>query len=388
MLMLDFLIFLIRRKYILLLNFIFVTIVAVLYSFFISKIEYCSQLTFLPPEENNSLPNSVLNLSISNLFSSSTSQSTDKIETAFNSKQTKRKIIEHFDFYKTFKLEKNANRFENAVKRLNKYVQLNSVEKGGMGFQDIVSFTIKCYHASPDTAYQMANYTFSLLDSIINRISIDMAYRNRKFIQDQLNFNKEKLDSLQFSFNEFKNRNKAYDIPEQLKLSLKTYADIKATSLLNEIKLQSLGQEFTGMTPEQDELNKTLQLYQHKLNQLEKSDSANILISFKRSSSLFSQYTNIIREIEIQNQLILLLHRELEQAKIKEANNTSSLIIIDQPYIPEYKARPKRIVLLLLILFTEHVFVFIILIYIYYYSRHMRNSSVILKIKNEFTRKH
>ena len=95
----------------------------------------------------------------------------------------------------------------------------------------------------------MADFTFGLLDSAVRSISIDRARRNRMFIEDQLNLNKLKLDSLQSVLYNFQIENKAYDISEQIKLSLKNYAEIKSAALFNELKLKALQKGFSQSTP-------------------------------------------------------------------------------------------------------------------------------------------
>ena len=84
-----------------------------------------------------------------------------------------------------------------------------------------------------------------------------------------------------------------------------------------------------------------------------------------------------MRGIEVEEQVILLFSKELEQARIQESKNISQLVVIDPPYVPTYKARPKRILVMGLFLVIEHLFLFLLFGYQYYYSNVlMKNEKV------------
>jgi uncharacterized protein involved in exopolysaccharide biosynthesis len=367
----EFILFLWKRKRLLIINFVVVALAGWAYAWFLAKKEYKAQVTFLPPVGESSSPLSLMGISLPSL--SEPSIMTEQIETIFNSKAIKRQIIDHFDFYEVFKLKKNVNKFEMAVRRLSTYVMLQNVQRGSMGFEKTLSYTITCFHPSADTAKFMCDFTFTLLDSSVRTISMGRANRNRQFIERQLDIQKKMLDSLQSEFEKFQISNKAYIVPEQMKLSLKTYAELKSAAILNELKMKILEREFQRDIPELDELRKMQALYNQKLAQIEFEKNPSVLPSLGFSAKLLPQYTNLIRETEVRNEVILMLEREHEQARLQESKNITSLVVVDPPYVPEYKARPKRLTLLGLTLVIEHLFLLLLLLYQFYYSRIFKN---------------
>jgi hypothetical protein len=367
----DFILFLWKRKRLLVINFVVVALAGWAYAWFIAKAEYKAQITYLPPAGESSSPLSLMKIALPSLSESSIMP--EQIETIFNSKAIKRQIIEHFDFYKTFKLEKHINKFEMAVKRLSTYVMMQPEQWGSMGFEKILSYTITCYHPSADTAKLMCEFTFSRLDSSVRIVSMDRANRNRRFIEHQLGVQKKMLDSIQAEYEKFQISNKAYIVPEQMKLSLKTYAEIKSAAILNELKIKILEREFQRNIPELEELRKLQALYNQKLSQIEFEKTPSVLPSLGFSAKLLPQYVNLIREIEVRNEVILLLEREHEQARLQESKNITSLVVVDPPYVPEYKARPKRILLLGGTLMIEHLFLLLLLLYQFFYSHVFKN---------------
>jgi capsule polysaccharide export protein KpsE/RkpR len=351
-----------KKRWFLLCNFIIAAAAAVGFVFFVMEKEYCSEVTFLPPSGGIS---SALNLNsnpLASLFSGD--DSGDQIEVVFDSRILKRKIIETFNLYESYKLTKNKNKFEAAVKRMRQQVMLTSTLKGkGIGMSKTISYSVQCYHTSPDTALQMAEFVFSCLDSAMVNISINKARRNREFIESQYKASQEKLDSIQDAFKEFQVSHKAFDMSEQMKLTLKVYAEIKSAAIMNDLKLIALQRDFKGSSPEITEAQNAKRVYERKLAEFEQNDQHDVLPSLNMSSELMPMYTNLYRSLEVQNQVSLLLIKELEQARLQEARDVSPIVLIDPPYKADYKARPKRIPMILTITFGYiSILIFIIVV--------------------------
>jgi uncharacterized protein involved in exopolysaccharide biosynthesis len=347
----------VRRRKAILFHCVLIIIVAWLYAFLVMKKEFMSEMIFLPPTgENTSISGLLPGIALPSI--SSADISPEQINTVFASKALKRKIIEKFNLYDHYKMRKNQNKFENTLKQLNKCLMLQADEKGTLGFSKTLAFSLSAYHTSADTAYQMDQYAFSLLDSAVKAISSDRARRNRIFVEAQLEKNKSILDSLQKAMQEFQVSNKAYNIPEQAKMAIKAYADLKATMLANDVRIQVLKNEFSGETPELAALQKSNRAFEEKLTQIETDGATDAMPSLETSAKLLPQYTNLMRDVEVQNQLIVFIAREVEQAKLKEAKNISGLIVSDPAFVPEYKARPKRIMIIAIIAGVYMLFIF------------------------------
>ncbi len=349
-----------EKRWFLLINFFLVSIVAVVFTFYVLKKEYRSNITFLPPTSGSISALSMMENPLMNMLS--TDVSGDQIETVFDSYAFKKKMIQQFELIKSYKLTKNKNKIENAIREMSDKVILSSSIRGrGMGMSKTIAYNITCFHTNPDTALLMTEYAYFLLDSAMKDISIDKARRNRIFIQGQYDQSQQKLDSIQDAYKEFQIKYKAFDIPEQLKLSLKTYADIKAASVVNDLKITSLQGSFRESTPEITEAISLRKTYQKKLAELESNKDYNVLPSFDLSSELIPEYTDILRSLEIQNQISILFRKELENAKLQEAKDVSPLVMVDPAFKPEYKARPKRIQVIALIVigYMASLFVFI-----------------------------
>ena len=320
---------------------VFICIVAIIYAFFIVKKEYQSSITFLPPPSESSLGSLMGGVSLPSMSSSDVTPA--QIGTICESSALKRKVIEKFNLYEHYDLTKNPAKFVNAEKRLNKDLSLISEVEGSIGIVKTTSLSLVGFHTSADTAFFMVNYAFSLIDSTVQTISADRAHKSRVFVETQLKQNKTRLDSLQIVVEQFQRKNKAYNIPEQLKMTTNAYAQLKSTMLANEMRINYLKSDFSVATAEIADLEKQNRLYGQKILQLETRQTPDVVPSFEASTKLMLKLGNLMRDLETQNQVYMLLTKEFEQAKIKEAKYVSSLAVTDPAFIAEYKARPKRV---------------------------------------------
>ena len=52
------------------------------------------------------------------------------------------------------------------------------------------------------------------------------------------------------------------------------------------------------------------------------------------------------RDIEAENQTVALLLQQYEKAKIDGKSKSSAILVVDEPFKPVYKSKPKRVILL------------------------------------------
>jgi capsule polysaccharide export protein KpsE/RkpR len=292
----------------------------------------------------------------------------EQIVTIFNSETLRRKIIEKFNLYQNYEIGERPGKLKLALMQLSNDIVLKNEEVGKMGISRFVSFSLNAYHTSPDTSFQMVSFIFSQIDSVIKEISSDRGRRDRIFVEQQLAHAKSVLDSIQDQFQIFQIANKAYNVPEQVGVALKSYGQIRASIMSNEIQIRRLQSDYNSNYPGIASLEKTNRTLNEKLQKMEKLTDPDIMVGLEVATELAPQYANFIRNIEIQNELILLMTQEYEQAKLKEVRDVSQLKIIDQPYVPDYKARPKRIFLVATIVTVYMFLICGILLIVHFYK--------------------
>lgn len=381
----PFVIFFLKKWKLLVINLILCCILAFVYAFFIAKKQYMASTTFIPMSSSKSVL-SLAQLNLSDL-TSGVEVSPDQIKIIFESVTLRKEILERFNYYKKLNLEKSPNPLKLGMKALEKDLLWETSEKGSLGVTEILSFQFSCYHSSPDTALQITQYIFHYIDSVITKISTSRAYETKTFIANQLTMAEQKLDSLQFALNLFQKENKAYEIPEQLKLTIVAYGELKSQFMANEIQLKSLSKEMASGSPELAVILKENRILAEKMKSIEKDNSSNILIGFEKYSDLLPQFTNFLREVETQLKLVALLTQQYEEAKINESKQISNLIVIDRPMLPQYKERPKRIFLLVSIVAVYYaIFISVLSVY-YFYTNLLKNSNLYNEIIAQLVKK-
>jgi len=370
--------FFVKKWKFLLLNFVLCVSFASVYAFFVAKKQYMCSTTFMPATASKSML-SLAQLGLSDLGSNS-DVSPEQIKILFGSVTLRKEILERFNYYKKLKLEDSPNPLKLGMKALEKDLEIETTEKGSLGVTEILSFTLKCYHSSPDTAFLISQFTYQYLDSVITKISTSKANETKKFINAQLIMAESKLDSLQIVFNSFQKENKAYEIPEQLKLTISAYGELKAQYLANDMKIKSLSKEMKYGSHEIELLKKENAILFEKMRSLEKSTNSDVLIGFDKYSDLLPRFTNLYREVETQTKLVAFLTQQYEEAKINEAKNISNLVVIDRPLVPQYKERPKRAYLLASIVVVYYSMFIALLLCYFFYQNYLKKS----KFYNEF----
>ncbi|MBA4320458.1 MAG: hypothetical protein C0412_18830, partial [Flavobacterium sp.] len=85
---------------------------------------------------------------------------------------------------------------------------------------------------------------------------------------------------------------------------------------------------------------------QKKINQLNSGTDPSqkdvkLLIPFKQAPELGNEYLKIYRNLEIQYKILEFVQPLYEQARVEEARNTPSVIVLDKAGPADRKAKPK-----------------------------------------------
>lgn len=207
--------------------------------------------------------------------------------------------------------------------------------------------TVGIYDTDPELAKEMVVHYVSLLDRAILRLFNEGARNNRIFAQKRLTQTTEELKAAEDTLAEFQQKYGLFEPKEQLFLSLKIASDLEAALIEEKIKL---GVATTMMSKENAEV-KNIELkiseIQNQINQLKQvsqNDEADwsTLIHFDKAPNLAVRYFRLFREVEIKSKILEFLVPIFEKAKIDEQKDIPSLLVIDEPQVAEYKAKPKR----------------------------------------------
>jgi O-antigen ligase len=344
-----------KHRKLLVLNFVLSLCISVLTAFCFVKPQHSSSITFLPPTSPAQNLSAIFSgVSLTDL--TETSITPPGIITVFNSQNLHRKVIERFDLYRKYKIKDRPGKFLLARKRLLKDLEIEAVDAGTMGVLRYVSYTIKTFNTSADTSRLMAEYVFSLIDSTVINLNSSAGRCDREFFETRLYESRIKLDSLQACYKKFQMQNRIYSFSEQPRLAMENYAAIKAVIIANQIIAGQMGHDFKPNFGEIQAIAKTNAILENRLDSLEKTERPEIIPGLENSVELAHEISHFFREMEIQKQVCRILATELNHAVLKEKSGVSRLSVIDPPFPRQYKTRPNRLAVILMITAAHMLF--------------------------------
>ena|GEM_PF-2650001 len=246
-------------------------------------------------------------------------------------------LIEKFDLEKVYKTK---YRFE-ARKELESHTKIDFPPEG----QVIVTVEAK---EDSVLARELAYEYFVQLNNILYNTAVFSASNKRKFLEDRLAETKGKLVVLEDSLRKYQEEKKVAATGEQpsgmielitmpVKGELEILSRLQAEREIRAIELRVKRSLYRSQHPDINLLQKEIAELDRTIRRFESQIPA-IALDFSR----------LYRAVKMQEELFLLLSAQLEETRINEADDTPSAILLDEPVIPEYKSRPKRLLNILI----------------------------------------
>jgi capsule polysaccharide export protein KpsE/RkpR len=249
------------------------------------------------------------------------------------------------------------------------------------------------FDKDPESAKAMVDYYVSLLDNAVQKLFNENARNNRIFIEKRLHQNKEELQIDENKLASFQQKHGIFQPDEQVLLSLKIAADLEADLMAEEIKLGLAQKMYSKGSQEIIDLQLRIDEIQKKLNEMKRGSGNHItnesfLMRFDKAPELALEYVRLLREVEIKSKLLEYLIPIYEKAKIDEMKDTPSLLVIDEPQVPEYKSKPKRAYIVIGAFLFSLMFSLAVVLFRNYYQNFYENADENLKSKLRYIKSH
>ncbi|HEY1678537.1 MAG TPA: Wzz/FepE/Etk N-terminal domain-containing protein [Candidatus Sulfotelmatobacter sp.] len=257
------------------------------------------------------------------------------------------RIVRKFDLQAVY----HAQRQDSARRRLEASTQISEDRKSGI-------IAIEVTDQSPQRAAAITQAYISELDRLVVELNTSAAHRERVFLEERLKAVKQDLDASAKDFSEFASKNTAIDIKEQSKAMLDAAATLEAQLIAAQSELEGLRQIYADNFIRVRAVRARIEELQKHLQQLSGGDLANtanaeehpLYPSIRKLPLLGVTYSDLYRRTKIQETLFELLTQQCELAKVQEAKETPSVKVLDEPFVPERKSFPPR--LLIMFIFT------------------------------------
>lgn len=214
---------------------------------------------------------------------------------------------------------------------------------------------IGVYNKNPEKAKEMAEFLIDELNKINIEMNVQSAKDNRAFIEERYELVKNDLKQIEDSLIDFQNR---FGIAPDIQVQAAVKADIELEAQLKaeEVKLELLTKVFSSDEPEVLAQKEKINLLSKQLEESRTKSFEESKLNTLGSPQIIMNFLRLKRNVEVQNKIMTTLIPLLEKAKIDENRETPTIIVLDKPFVPERKAKPKRITGVLILAFVTFTF--------------------------------
>jgi len=324
----NFLLIILKWKKFILINLLVVLVISTIIAFLLPKIYYSSASVLPPKEEMSILGGSGLGglTSVMREFSSIKgigslgNKNTYNYLVILNSREVAEKVIKKYNLQEIYGY---PNSMDKTLKAYYQNVVFEVQEEGNL--------EIGFYDEDPQRAADIANYLVDLLNERSYELSVTEARSNRKFLEGRVNENMDSLRVAENQLKDYQEKHGIFTIPEQTGALLEASSKIYAEKIAKEIEIDYLSKMFSNNNEILNSARMQLDALNKKVNNL---------------PSLGIEYLRIYRNILIRTKILEFLRPMLEQAIYQEKKDVPVIVVVDKAKVPEYKAKPKRIIVI------------------------------------------
>jgi len=319
-------------------------IVSVVYSLLLPNV-YTATARILPPQQDNTITGLMMGMAaagggsggggLAQLFSKGTPG--DQYVAMMQSDAIGNRIIDRFNLMAVMEWKYRVD----ALNSLKQKVRLEAGKKDGL-------ITISVDDRDPKRAADIANAYIEELSSLLGRINVTGAGTNRKFFEERLAQAKVDLARAEDALKRFQSQNKALDVTEQAKGTIRGVAELMGQLAAEEVKLSALRQTLTESSTEVKNQKAVIAAIKGKIAQLEGNSKGSSLPAVGSIPELGQEYLRLMREFKIQETLVELLTKQYEILKLSETRDQTPLQVIHTAMVPDRKSKPKRSLIVIL----------------------------------------
>ena len=211
----------------------------------------------------------------------------------------------------------------------------------------VISVTVTA--SSPELAASMARRYVEALNELVTRVDTSSAHRERVFVEERLKQVKTDLDRDSALLSQFSSKNETLDPREQGRTMVEAAAKLQGELIAAEAELSGIRQIYG---PE----NSRVRAAEGKIGELKRdlkglqgnSDQQFDYPSIRQLPVIGLQYSDLYRNVRIQEAVFENLTKQFEMAKVEEARDVPSVSVLDEAEVPEVKSGPKLTPIVLL----------------------------------------
>lgn len=261
-----------------------------------------------------------------------------------NSRTVQDDIVNEFDLRRVY----GEKRIEDARRVLQKRSNIDEDRRSGI-------ITIAVQDRSPERAAELARAYVNDLNSRIANLTTSAAHRERVFLEDRLAKVKDQLDEATLRLSQFSSKNRTLDPQIQGKAMLDAASALQGQLIGAETELSGLQQIYGSENYRVKAASARVGELRAKLHTMSGSqttsgsttDGLQLYPSLEQLPLLGNTYNELFRQAKVDEALYEVLIKQYELAKVEEAKELPSIKVLDEPVVPERKAFPPRLLIVL-----------------------------------------
>lgn len=219
--------------------------------------------------------------------------------------------------------------------------------------------SIRVLDRNADQSAAMANFFVDELNTMNIELTTESASTYRRFVQARYDATIANLDSSMIALKNFQEKSGVIELEQQAEAFLGLLAEYKAEAFRAEIEYQGLVLDFGEENPAVKSAFNRVRAAQEKERQLLNGQDPLMPVAMADIPAVSYGYASTLREVLIYQKIIEFARPLLEQAIFEEKKETPAVQVLDRALVPEKKARPKR--MLIVIGATISVFILVIM---------------------------
>lgn len=316
--------------------------------------EYEATVQLLPPKEQKEgfgFADLLAEMPIPSLRLGEKGTPADIFVAILKSPTMRRQLVEDFNLMDRYEAELTID----AIEALERKTEIGKSEEG--------TIMISVLDRDPVMAADIANRYVALLDSTNRYLSRDTALDRQEFIHLLEQRENVKLDSVMRFLQVFQEEHNAIAIEEQARAVIRASSDMQMAAMELAIeKLSLLRSGFAPSHPEVVRLEQEILARQEALallrdgvdesaaisdgtRSLGASLKENLFLPLRKIPQVAQEYTNIAKDVIVQQALMKMLLEQKAEAFIEASNTTSTVQVLDAAVVAEEPARPRRLLM-------------------------------------------
>jgi tyrosine-protein kinase Etk/Wzc len=213
---------------------------------------------------------------------------------------------------------------------------------------------IGVFDKDPERAREIVEFLIYQLNKINIELNVTNAKANREYIEQRYYLIRQDLRNFEDSLRIYQDiHGIAPDI--KAKAIIQSVVQLEAEEKSEEVKLDLMNKMLSPGEPEIMIQKEKIASLKNQINKINESDDETLNFHLKGAPEVILNYLRLVREVEIQNKMLIYIMPLYEQAKIEEKKETPSVLVLDKPVVPERKTKPKRVVTILLFMFVAFI---------------------------------